>query len=95
MNKPPYKLDDDGHSVQRFLERHYGDEKPSFADAEAMLNIIRAGAVFVEDLPDEGQQIWRGQGLLSHVKLVVRDGVVRTVLPKDAQRPKHRRPTCL
>lgn len=89
---PPHKLDDDGHSVERFIERHYGDDdKPSYKDAEAVLNSIREHAVFVEDLPDEGQQIWRVFYPYAEVKMVVRDGVVCTVLPVGAERPKHRR----
>lgn len=90
--KGPYKLDDQGHSVARFIERHYPDDaKPSIVDATTILNVILATAVFVEDVPDEGQQIWRGSGAFSKVKMVVRDGVVTTVLPLGAERPKDRR----
>jgi hypothetical protein len=90
--KFPYKLDDDGHSVERFIERYYGDDaKPSFEDARALLDEIRALAVFVEHLPDEGQEIWQGRGAFQSLKMVVKDGVVRTVLPPGAQRPTERR----
>lgn len=88
----PHKLDDDGHSLDRFLERHYPDaQKPKRSDAETILNVIRATAVFVEHVKDEGQEIWRGAGAFHDVLMVVRDGVVCTVLKKDSVRPATRR----
>lgn len=87
----PHKLDDDGHAVARFIERHYPDNaKPTTKEATEILDVIRATSVHVEDVPDEGQEIWRGRGAFHPVKMVVRDGVVTTVLPRDAERPKHR-----
>lgn len=91
--RAPYKLDDEGHAVDRFIERYLRGEWDCVVrgDAECLLESIRANAVHVEDLPDEGQEIWRGPNGWRDVLLVVRDGVVTTVLPMGATRPAGRR----
>lgn len=89
------------HALDRFIERHFEafQDKPTrIADLKAhyrenargVLEYIRAHAVFVEDLPDEGQEIWHGPSEFSYVLLVVRDGLVTTVLPAGATRPEGR-----
>lgn len=85
--KPPTNLTE--HAINRFIERHV--PRMSFEDARGVLETIRATAQHVEDLPDEGQEIWRGCDAFSSVLMVVRDGWVRTVLPPGSERPKGRR----
>jgi hypothetical protein len=77
---PPTKLDDEGHAVQRFIERYpnlcFGPYTTiTFEDAERLLNKHRKLSEFVENI-DNGQELWNGDGVL----MVVKDGVVRTVL---------------
>ena len=102
--KAPYKLDDDGHAIDRFIERHLRCDTAGMllppseierAQARVVLDIIRATAEHVEDITDEGQEIWRGRGGFRSVLLVVRDGVVRTVLKPGSRRPSSRRRTAL
>lgn len=92
--RAPRALDPEGHSVRRFIERCFppGTEI-SFVQAEQRLQAIRCFAEHVEDIPDEGQEIWRGyeEGSVAEVLMVVRDGVVRTVLPPGSRRPASRR----
>jgi len=86
--RAPYKLDDAGHSLDRFIERHYSvGQKPLRSVAEVILKYVVSIAVHVEDVPREGQEIWRGQHAYNSVVLVVRDGVVRTVLAPNSWVP--------
>lgn len=78
----PIALDDEGHAVRRFIERYFdANSTISFEEAERRLHGIRCRATFVEDI-DNGQELWEGreEGSVSGVLMVVKDGVVRTVL---------------
>ncbi len=78
------------HALDRYIERWCPGTKRH--EARQVLRFIAVvAAVHVEDLPDEGQEIWRGPGAFREVLMVVRDGEVTTVLPKGAKRPETRR----
>lgn len=70
------------HAIDRFLERHYPeDAKPPREDAAFILDLIRATAVHIEDIPGEnGQEAWCGRGAFRGVIMIVLDGEVKTVL---------------
>lgn len=79
---PPTSLDDEGHSVQRFIERYLDVSSTiSVEEAERRLHGIRCRAEFVENI-DNGQELWKGreEGSVTDVLMVVKDGVVRTVV---------------
>lgn len=79
---PPVALDVEGHAVQRFIERCFAPGAViRFEEAERRLNVVRSRAFYVDNI-DNGQQLWRGFDVLleREVLMVVKDGVVRTVL---------------
>lgn len=87
VNGSMLELDHEGHSIGRFIERWFPkDKKPDRASAKALLEKMVRWAVYVED--DDDQEIWQ----VFDIKLTVKDGIVRTVLPKGAERPEGRRP---
>ena len=77
------------HAVARFAERYPVAGVPD--TAESRLRRVMFQAVHVEDILDEGQQIWKSTDNGRTVLMVVRDGIVKTVLPTGSRRPAHRR----
>ena len=83
----PISLDEDGHSLTRYIERWHPHMHPR--DARKQLEAQLITARFIECESGNDQSIWR---LQEGVLIVVDDhGVVKTVLPREAQKPEGRR----
>lgn len=87
MSRHPYTAT--SHAIGRFVERYPIAGVPD--TAAGRLHQAMRNAIHVEDIPDEGQEIWKGTDNGRTVLMVVRDGVVKTVLPTGSRRPAHRR----
>lgn len=90
----PYCLDEEGHTIERFIERYKPWKDAGWSWQTLTVRVRKfliselPGAVYVMTEDDGKQSIWRTpMGLQLTVDM---DGVVRTVLPPDTRLRSYR-----
>ncbi len=86
MSTRPVKVTE--HAVERFIERW----EPSMSASAARARLLHyAGLATFKEHPPGEPEIWEHFLVGGSILLVVRDGLVETVLPPGAKRPASRR----